>query len=114
MGSSPALEHWMASITNLIRGTDGAYFGLFERAGANMERAGALLDEMLAGFPDSQGLAEDIREKAAMYRAGLPINSPASDDATSYYSNFEEEFRNFLHRIRRAMRQQQHRGFASL
>lgn len=52
----------MASITNLIRGTDGAYFGLFERAGANMERAGALLDEMLAGFPDSQGLAEDIRE----------------------------------------------------
>ena len=36
MGSSPALEHWMASITNLIRGTDGAYFGLFERAGANM------------------------------------------------------------------------------
>jgi hypothetical protein len=52
----------MASITNLIRGTDREYFDLFERAGANVERAGALLDEMLAGFPDSQGLAHDIRD----------------------------------------------------
>ena len=52
----------MASITNLIRGTDREYFDLFERAGANVERAGGLLDEMLAGFPDSQGLAHDIRD----------------------------------------------------
>jgi hypothetical protein len=52
----------MASIANLIRGTDREYFDLFERAGANVERAGALLDEMLAGFPDSQGLAHDIRD----------------------------------------------------
>ena len=52
----------MASISNLIRGTDREYFDLFERAGANVERAGDLLDEMLAGFPDSHGLANDIRD----------------------------------------------------
>jgi uncharacterized protein len=52
----------MASLANLIRGTDRECFDRFERAGANVERAGELLDEMLAGFPDSQGLAEDIRE----------------------------------------------------
>jgi uncharacterized protein len=50
----------MASITNLIRGTGREYFDLFERAGANVERAGELLDEMLAGFPDTHGLAQDI------------------------------------------------------
>ena len=52
----------MASISNLIRGADREYFDLFERAGANVERAGELLDEMLAGFPDSQGLADAIRD----------------------------------------------------
>jgi hypothetical protein len=40
-------------------------------------------------------LASQIKDKTAMYRAGLAINSPASDDAARYYSNFEEEFRNF-------------------
>ncbi len=40
-------------------------------------------------------LAGGIEEKTAMYRAGLAINSPVSDDAARYYSNFEEEFRNF-------------------
>ena len=50
----------MASITNLIRGTGREYFDLFERAGANVARAGELLDEMLDGFPESQGLAQDI------------------------------------------------------
>ena len=50
----------MASIAHLIRGTDREYFDLFERAGRNLARAGGLLDEMLAGFPDSQGLAQDI------------------------------------------------------
>lgn len=50
----------MPSITNLIRGTGREYFDLFERAGANVARAGELLDEMLAGFPESQGLAQDI------------------------------------------------------
>ena len=38
----------MASITNLIRGTDREYFDLFERAGANVARAGELLDEIVA------------------------------------------------------------------
>jgi hypothetical protein len=33
----------MASIINLIRGTDREYFDLFERAGANVARAGELL-----------------------------------------------------------------------
>jgi len=50
----------MASITNLIRGSGREYFELFERAGANVARAGELLDEMLAGFPDTHGLAEEI------------------------------------------------------
>lgn len=50
----------MPSITTLIRGTGREYFDLFERAGANVERAGGLLDEMLAEFPDGEGLAEDI------------------------------------------------------
>jgi predicted phosphate transport protein (TIGR00153 family) len=53
----------MASITNLIRGSGREYFDLFERAGANVARAGELLDEMLAGFPDTQGLAQDIGER---------------------------------------------------
>jgi len=39
-------------------------------------------------------LSEGIREKMAMYRAGLPVNV-APPDAQSYYHNFEEEFRNF-------------------
>ena len=38
----------MASIINLIRGTDREYFDLFERAGANVARAGELLDEIVA------------------------------------------------------------------
>lgn len=50
----------MASISRLMRGAGREYFDLFERAGANVERAGGLLDEMLAGFPDSQGLAQEI------------------------------------------------------
>ena len=50
----------MASISTHMRGTGREYFDLFERAGANVERAGGLLDEMLAGFPDSRGLAQEI------------------------------------------------------
>lgn len=42
-----------------------------------------------------QVLADDIQGKDAHYRAGLPINAPASDSAAHYYTNFEEEFRNF-------------------
>lgn len=39
-------------------------------------------------------LGEDIREKIDMYRAGLPINPPITDEST-YYGNLEAEFRNF-------------------
>ncbi len=38
-------------------------------------------------------LADNIREKIAMYRAGMPVNLPMTDERT-YYSNFEVEFRN--------------------
>jgi len=40
-------------------------------------------------------LADQITEKVAMYRAGMAINLPATDDDHAYYHNFEEEFRNF-------------------
>ena len=39
-------------------------------------------------------LADDIREKIAMYRAGLAVNMPVTDENT-YYDNFDAEFRNF-------------------
>jgi 2-polyprenyl-6-methoxyphenol hydroxylase-like FAD-dependent oxidoreductase len=39
-------------------------------------------------------LADDFREKVAMYRAGLPVNTPVTDES-NYYGNFEAEFRNF-------------------
>jgi uncharacterized protein len=51
----------VASIANLLRGTDREFFDLFERAGANIVHAAELLDEMLAGYPESASLAGDIR-----------------------------------------------------
>jgi tryptophan 6-halogenase len=39
-------------------------------------------------------LTDNIREKIAMYRAGMAINPPIADENT-YYGNFEAEFRNF-------------------
>ena len=39
-------------------------------------------------------LGDGIQEKIAMYRAGLPINAPTTDEGT-YYGNFEAEVRNF-------------------
>ncbi|AGM07919.1 tryptophan halogenase family protein [Amycolatopsis keratiniphila] len=39
-------------------------------------------------------LPENIQEKIAMFRSGLPINEPVTDEAT-YYGNFDAEFRNF-------------------
>jgi predicted phosphate transport protein (TIGR00153 family) len=50
----------MASIANLLRGSDREFFDLFERAGVNIVRAADLLDEMLASYPETQGLARDI------------------------------------------------------
>ncbi|WP_312877856.1 tryptophan halogenase family protein [Lentzea indica] len=39
-------------------------------------------------------LSADMREKAAMYRAGLPVNPPIVGEG-AYYANFEAEFKNF-------------------
>jgi uncharacterized protein Yka (UPF0111/DUF47 family) len=50
----------MASIGQLLRGSESEFFDLFERAGANAVRAAELLDELLSGFPESQILARDI------------------------------------------------------
>ena len=50
----------MPSLGQLLRGSDREFFDLFERAGANAVRAATLLDELLAGFPETQLLARDI------------------------------------------------------
>jgi len=39
-------------------------------------------------------LSESIQEKVAMYKSGVPVNIPVTDE-NSYYSNFEAEFNNF-------------------
>lgn len=39
-------------------------------------------------------LADNLQDKIATYRAGLPVNPPITDEST-YYGNFEAEFRNF-------------------
>jgi tryptophan halogenase len=39
-------------------------------------------------------LPDQMREKIAMYKAGLPFNAPVTDERT-YYGNFDAEFRNF-------------------
>jgi predicted phosphate transport protein (TIGR00153 family) len=51
----------VASIANLLRGSDREFFDLFERAGANIVHAAELLDEMLASYPEGASLAGDIR-----------------------------------------------------
>jgi predicted phosphate transport protein (TIGR00153 family) len=50
----------VASIANLLRGSDREFFDLFERAGMNIVRAAELLDEMLARYPETAHLARDI------------------------------------------------------
>ncbi len=39
-------------------------------------------------------LSDNFREKLAIYKAGLPVNMPITDEK-NYYGNFEAEFRNF-------------------
>jgi predicted phosphate transport protein (TIGR00153 family) len=53
----------MSSIANFLRGSDREYFDLFERAGANIEDATRLLEEMLAEYPERRDLAGEIRER---------------------------------------------------
>lgn len=50
----------MASIANLLRGSDREFFDMFERAGKNIVVAAELLDEMLARYPETQHLAQEI------------------------------------------------------
>ena len=40
-------------------------------------------------------LTDNIAEKVARYRSGLPVNMPVTEHSSEYYSNFEAEFRNF-------------------
>src|SRR6202046_4529341 len=58
--ASPGGGAMMASIPNLLRGTDREFFDLFERAGANIVHAAELLDEMLSRYPETQDMARDI------------------------------------------------------
>jgi predicted phosphate transport protein (TIGR00153 family) len=53
----------MSSIAKFLRGSDREYFDLFERAGANIEEAARLLEEMLAEYPERRDLAQEIRER---------------------------------------------------
>jgi predicted phosphate transport protein (TIGR00153 family) len=50
----------LAMLEHLLRGSDNAFFDLFEQAGANVVRAAELLHEMLVNCPDRQELARDI------------------------------------------------------
>jgi hypothetical protein len=52
----------VASIANLLRGSEREFFELFERAGANIVHAAEMLDEMLARYPETAHLAGDIRD----------------------------------------------------
>jgi hypothetical protein len=55
----------MALMTNLICGPDREHFDF----GANVEWAGDLLDEVLAGFPDTRGLTQDTPQQLAIAAA---------------------------------------------
>jgi uncharacterized protein Yka (UPF0111/DUF47 family) len=50
----------MPSLSQVFSPKDREFFDLFEEAGKNIQRAGELLDEMLADFPDSAGLAREL------------------------------------------------------
>jgi predicted phosphate transport protein (TIGR00153 family) len=53
----------MSSIAKFLRGSDREYFDLFERAGANINDAAGLLEQMLAEYPERRDLALEIRER---------------------------------------------------
>ena len=57
---SPGARGLLTAIGGLLRARDREFFDLFERAAANGVRAAELMEEMLAGFPDSRGLSRDI------------------------------------------------------
>ncbi len=52
----------MAALARILRGSDDEFFDLFDEAGRNIARAGELLEQMLAAYPESAHLATQIRE----------------------------------------------------
>jgi predicted phosphate transport protein (TIGR00153 family) len=52
----------MPRLTQVLMPRDRVYFELFEEAGQNLLRAAILLDEMLATYPDSKAMAQEITE----------------------------------------------------
>jgi uncharacterized protein len=50
----------LTTLGGLLRARDREFFDLLERAAVNVVRAAELLEEMLAGFPDTRGLARDV------------------------------------------------------
>jgi hypothetical protein len=51
----------MAGLARILRGGDNVFFDLFDEAARNIARAGELIEQMLAGYPDSAALAGEIR-----------------------------------------------------
>jgi predicted phosphate transport protein (TIGR00153 family) len=49
-------------ITQVFAPRDRVYFELFEEAGHNVMRSAELLEQLLSGYPDNRGLAQDIRD----------------------------------------------------
>src|SRR6185312_7026379 len=52
----------MARLARSRRGSDDEFFDLFDEAGRNIARAGELIERMLDGYPESAGLAREIRD----------------------------------------------------
>jgi uncharacterized protein Yka (UPF0111/DUF47 family) len=52
----------MARLANVFAPRDRVYFQLFEEAGNNILHASSLLEQMLSNFPDTTGLAGEIRD----------------------------------------------------
>ncbi len=50
----------MSRLTQIFVPKDREFFDLFEEAAVNVARAGEMLEEMLASFPERAGLARDI------------------------------------------------------
>jgi uncharacterized protein len=50
----------MPSLSQVFSPKDREFFDLFEEAGKNIQHAGELLDEMLADYPETAGLAREL------------------------------------------------------
>jgi uncharacterized protein Yka (UPF0111/DUF47 family) len=51
----------MPTTAHRLMTRDRAYFDMFEEAGQNIQHSAGLLEELLAGYPDSRELAQEIR-----------------------------------------------------